>query len=321
MRYKNTKVIVRFADGLEVSKEWLYSDNARQARVLGPRYGGTVTCTCVPDGIAMHIVRRQGTYYLASMPGLSSHHALSCPSYIDDPDTNGLRFYTPKAISRANGIHRLSVSDGSSVGSPSQMSPSAVIQFLWYQAGLHICTPKTVHSRTAYLASLSLFEASQSIRINRLRTTIHIPMMTDASNATHVCGQLRNVSSGPYSNRITLAGEKNVAYWVRENDWNDVCVHYFGRYESPQVPECTTWIFGAVSKTSKGNLVLSSIGAVPVTKELLICSRATAADIDSLIDDERRFFVGLDYDAPPTLRVPKAVIIDEKPPKPIYRLG
>lgn len=321
MRYKNEKIVVKFSGGLEVSKAWLSSDLARKQRVLRNRYGERVTCTCVPDGIAMHIVQRDDAYYLASMPGLSSHHALSCPSHIDDPDTSGLRFYTQRAISLAKGVHNLAVSDGLTSVTPSHMTPSAVLHYLWYRAGLHICTPKTVESRNAYLASISLLEASQSIRINRQVTRVHIPMLSELEGATHICGQVRSVSNGPYSNRITLSGDKKTAFWVKPDQWNDACVRQFGAYDEPEKPSGATWLFAKLNTTSKGNHTLTALGVVPITKQFLICSHATPADINVLIEGKRRFFVGLEYDAPKTFSVPKAVIIDEQPPKRIYHIN
>lgn len=319
MQYINNKIVVRFDDDLEVSKDWLSADSDRAQRVLKKRHRLGATCTCTPSGVAMHIVLRKGTYYLASMPGLSSHHALSCPSHIVDPFTNGLRHYEPEAVVLANGIHHLAVAGKLSDTDRSNMSPTAVIHYIWQLSGLNVCTPKTVAARNHYLASNSFLQASSPIRINRAPTKLHVPLSnSDPASATHVSGLVKSVDVGPYDIRISLVGERKRSYWISERDWDRTCKMTFGSFDRPKAPSQPTWLLGAITRTKGGYEQLSCVGAAQLTTDFLICPSGSLPLIEKLIEQERRFFVGLRFDAPDTTIVPTAVLIDQQPPRSLF---
>jgi hypothetical protein len=319
MHYTNDKAPIRFDDGVEVSRPWLAADDSRAQRVLRTHRDEKAQCMCTPHGVPMHVVCRDGRYFLATNPGRASHHALSCPAYQPDEEVSGLRHYSDQALSRAAKRHKLQVRREAPEGPPfPHFTPSAALQFVWEYAGLNICTPKTVVHRTFFLVARSLVQISHSIRFNEEALRLYVPLASDTLDGSrYVIGQVSKVNHGKYANAMKLAGDREHTFWIDPDNWQTAgLTEFLGPYEEPR-NQNTTWIVGRLWRSPQGNWRLYDLGALPVNSLLLPCRPEAADALQALVDAKRRFVVCQRFDATWDDSVPLAVLIDRKQPQPV----
>lgn len=319
MLYTNRKVPIRFADGLEVSRAWLKADQSRAQRVLRKRSEQSIACSCTPLGVPMHVVSRAGKLHLATNPGRSHHHALSCPSYKPDKKTSGLRHYSKAAYSHSRARHHLQVSN-TFCGTPpfTHFSPSAALQLVWELAGLTISTPKTVPARDFYKASLSIVEATRAVSINGVSMRCFVPCASEMSDDTnYVSGFVDSITTGKYANRISLKGARKTAFWVNQKSWAASNLdNALGPYEAPSASSGTC-LMAKLWRSDKGNFQLYDVGTIALDTHFLPVHSTDPHLTDRLIAEGRRFFVCLRFDAPDDRRIPAAVLVDDGEPQPI----
>jgi len=320
MHYTNESVTIRFDSGTELSRSWLASDRQRAQRVLSNHANEGLMCLCTPTGVPMHVVKRLGAYHIATMPGRGHHHALSCSGYIPREETSGLRNYADKAISRANGIHNLSVAPGANERMPfDHFTPSSALQYLWDLAGLNVCTPKTVENRNYRHVGQSLLEASALVRINGEPIRPYIPLVIQSPlSCRTVIAQVRRVTAGRYDNAIALSADRENTFWVDEKQWEcSGLADIFGPFSSPAKTR-GVWIIGRLWRSPSGNYKLFDLGAISTTESFLPCTTTTKELIGSLVTKQRRFYVCLPYDAVSDTSIPAVVLIDGEAPKNLF---
>lgn len=312
MLYTNEKVPIRFPHGPELTRGWLDQDSDRAQRVLIKHAAERPMCGCTPEGVLMHIVRRNGRYHLATMPGRSHHHALSCPSYTPDPRTSALRFYSDQAIWRSANRINLEVSHEAVTGPPfDHFSPSAVFELLWELAGLNVSTPKTVATRKHYFVGKSLAEACAAIRLNRETVFPYIPLATSMTDeCTHLIARVRRLDRSKFGCRVLLSADRETTCWISHSSWVQSRVdEHFGSFETPTRPN-GHWIFAKLWRSPKGNVNLFDVGCLEITDTYLPVRNDTRDIISQLVEDQRRFFVCPRLDAQRDSSSPIAVLLD-----------
>ena len=317
MDYTNERVAIRFDDGIEVSRPWLAADDRRAQRVLRTHRTERVQCLCTPHGVPMHVVCRDGRFFLATNPGRASHHALSCPAYHPDEETSGLRHYSDYALTRAGGRHKLLVRNHAPAGPPYEhFSFSAALQFIWEFAGLNVCTPKTVARRNFVAVSSSINRISHKLRFNEEALRLFVPRVTDdIEGCRYAIGQLGKTFHGEFANGVRLAADRSHTFWIDQAQWEGSDLeHHLGPYQEPHRQQ-TTWIMGRLWRSPMGNYRLFDIGLLPVNDQLLPAQPGTIVALAKLVENKRRFFVCQRYDAVDDETVPLAVLIDRQEPQ------
>jgi len=320
MEYTNEKVKLMFEGGLEFTRTWLAADDQRAQRVLRNHKEERVNCLCTPFGVPMHIVCREGRYFLASNPGRASHHALSCPSYHPAEEASGLRHYSGEAICRASHHYKLAVRPEAPTGPPfDHFTPSAALQFLWELAGLNVCTPKTVARRSFLPLSRSLWRVTHKVLFNKRAIRAYVPLASrEIDGCQHVIGQVSRIHRGKFAIGVNLAADREHTFWVDQKQWqNSPISKLLGTYEDPKLAD-TTWLMARLWLSPKGNFNLYHIGVLPVNDQLLPSYNGLKEPIDKLVENRRRFFVCQRYDAIDDDSVPLAVLIDRKEPQSLY---
>lgn len=320
MLYTNDRYTIRFDGGVEVSRPWLAANSNRAQRVLRNHSAERAQCLCTPVGVPMHIVCRGGTYFLATMPGRGHHHALSCPSYIPDETTSGLRHYSPTALSRANGLIKVQVRPERPGDPPfDHFSPDAALQFLWELAGLTMCTPKTVSARNYQLVARSLADAAANLRINTQGIRPYIPLCgAEPNQSRYVIGQIRQANHAKYANALHLSADRENTFWVDEKNWTSSALHqYFGDFEAPSFRP-GVFMLAKLWQSPQGNYRIFEVGLLPTSKQYLPAPDELRATLDQLIAAERRFFVCQRFDARDDQNIPAAVLIDSDEPKNLF---
>jgi hypothetical protein len=320
MHYTNDSVTIEFDGGIQLSRPWLAADPRRAQRVLRNHADERASCQCTPYGVPMHVVCRLGKYHLATMPGRGHHHALSCPSYLPDDDASGLKNYSPEALSRAAGRHKLSVKPASPGLPPfNHFTPSAALQFLWEFSGLNVCTPRTVEKRNYFFAANSLYKSLPLIRFNEQALRAYIPLAVDTPDqCRYAIGQATKLIHGTYANGICLAADRKTTLWVDEKQWALARLEaVFGEYSAPKCPD-STWVIGKLWRSPQSNLRLFDVGTLRVNSQFLPIDAKTAPLLQTLVDNKRRFFVCQSYDADYDASIPVAVVIDRDEPRNIY---
>ena len=277
MYFVNERVLIRFEGGMEVGRPWLAADERRAQRVLRKHRAEGARCLCTPHGVPMHVVCRDGKYFLATNPGRASHHALSCPSYQPAEETSGLRHYTAEALSRASRKHKLQVRGHRPVGPPfDHFSPSAALQFLWEFGGLTVCTPKTVARRSFLLVSRSLIDVSHRVRINGRGLRLYVPATGhEIDGCRYAIGQVTRIFHGEYANGIRLAADRDHTFWIEEGQWSSSNLDaLLGPYDEPSRSQ-TTWVIGKLWQSPNGKLATVRRGRT--TGERSIASRDTCS--------------------------------------------
>lgn len=317
MRYKNRKVPIVFEDGLEVSRGWLAADKSRANRVLSKRAEASVNCLCTPDGVPMHVVHRAGKYHLATKPGRAHHHSLSCPSYIPQRTTSGLRHYRKGAYSSSNATQRLIVSTRPLTEPPyPHFSPGAALQFVWELAGLNVSTPKTVEKRTQFLTSRSFHQATKTLFINNKRVRCYVPSINKLDDETTFAGGfVHSIAHSTYGLRISLVGSFTDSFWINEKEWHSSHLdETFGSYENP-LTDANTFLFARLWRSPKGNITLYDVGALKLCENFLPEPVTDKDLVNRLIAQQRRFFVCMRYDAVADRTIPGAVLTDSSEPR------
>lgn len=319
MLYKNRDVKIRFPQGPELSRGWLEEDAERAQRVLTKHRDERPLCGCTPVGVLMHVVCRQGKYYLATMPGRSHHHAMSCPAYTPDPVTSALRHYSDLAFSRAAGKIRLVVKDEPPTGAAfDHFTPTAALECLWELAGLNICTPKTVRARNLFLVAQSLAAACEVVKVNDVQVQAFTPpLRTPLTEASHVIGAVRSAYPTKFGYRIKLVGDPSSVFWVNTETWAlSPLSAWFGEEGDHDRPPF--WIFARLWRSPKGYNRLFEVGGIEVNTAFLPVHAATGEVIEQLVHAERRFFLCPRLDATHDRSMPVAVLLDLDEPQNLY---
>jgi len=317
MFYTNDKVPIRFGGGIEVSRPWLAADEHRAQRILRKHHSESVLCLCTPHGVPMHVVCRDGKFFLATNPGRASHHALSCPAYQPDEDTSGLRHYSGEALARSRGLYKLQVRHHPPTEPPfAHFSVSAALQFIWEFAGLNVCTPKTVVHRSFLAVSRSLAEISHKVRFNNRGLRLYVPTaVSDIDGCRYAIGQISKVFHGAFANGIRIAADREHTFWVDEKQWNASALGvHLGTYEEPARHQ-TIWLMGKLWQSPNGNWKLFDVGLLPVNDQLLPALPQAIPALDQLVQSKRRFVVCQRYDAINDDTVPLAILIDRPAPQ------
>jgi hypothetical protein len=265
----------------------------------------------------MHVVCRDGKFFLATNPGRASHHALSCPAYHADEETSGLRHYSDLALSRAAGRHKLQVRNHVPAGPPfDHFSNAAALQFIWEFAGLNVCTPKTVARRTFLVVSSSVHRISHKLRFNDRGLRLYVPRVSDdIEGCLYAIGQISKIFHGEFANGIRLAADRSNTFWIDEKQWQASGLqHHLGPFQDPQRHQ-TIWIMGKLWRSPMGNYRLFDIGLLPVNDQLLPAQPFTLEALERLVENKRRFFVCQRFDAVDDEAVPLAVLIDRQEPQ------
>lgn len=321
MLYTNHEVRIRFSDDVSLTRAWLDEEPDRTQRVLATYHGTQPVCTCVPDGVAMHVVRRAGAYYLATMPGRAHHHALSCPYHIPHPSTDASRHYADSALSRASGIFRLSIYPDRLERPPfAHFSFSAALEYLWHLAGLNVFVPDASPPPGLSVAAHTLVSIADRVRINDREFIPHFPPAPRGDRRfTHVIGVIRSLSRTRYGYRVVLAGDgKKCTYWINEQTWRrcqlfDVPALFADPLPTRYVIMARLW------RSPRGFWNLFDPGLIEVNAQMLPVTEQTESLVDELVRARRKFFVVPTLDAPISgATLPAAVLLDTEEPSPLY---
>lgn len=325
MLYTNHEVRIRFSDEVSLTRAWLDDDPVRAQRVLANYHGTHPVCTCVPRGVQMHIVRRGGAFYLATMPGRAHHHALSCPYHIPHPSTDASLHYADTALSRASGLVRLSVYPDPLKHPPfPHFSFSAALEYLWQLAGLNIFMPDMTPRPGLSVAAHTLQSISDRIRINDRHFIPHFPPAPRADRRfTHVIGVIRSLSLTRYGYRVALAGDgEKCTYWINEATWRRCQLFSVPTLFADPLPARYV-IMARLWRSPKGFWNLFDPGLLEVNPQMLPVTEHTRSLVNELTQAKRKFFVVPQLDSshhPATL--PAAVLLDTDQPAPLYaRVG
>lgn len=321
MLFTNHEVRIRFSSDVALTRSWLDEEPARTQRVLATYHGTQPICTCVAGGVAMHIVRRAGAYYLATMPGRAHHHALSCPYYIPHPSTDACRYYSDSALSRARGIYRLSI-----YPDPLQLPPfphfgfSAALEYLWHLTGLNVFVPDATPQPGLAIAAHTLVSMAARVRINDQEFKPHFPPATRRGrDFTHVIGVIRSLSQTRYGYRVILAGDAtHSTYWINEHTWRRCRMFDVPALFTEPLPNRYV-IMARLWRSPKGFWNLFDLGLIAVNPQMLPVSDQTESLVDELVRARRKFFVVPPLDTPISgVLLPAAILLDTEAPFPLY---
>lgn len=320
MLYTNREIRVRFPRDVNITRAWLDADPERAQRVLRSHYSERPVCSCVPAGVEMHIVYRQGTYYLASMPGRAHHHALYCPYYIPHPSTDALQHYADTAYSRKSGNVHLRVLPEKPSGTPfAHFSPRAALEHFWQLAGLNVYAPAPAPAPTLPFVAKSLSRIASRVRINGEPFAPHTPPVAQGdAQPTHVIGLARFLSPTRYGYRLVLSRDRGKqCFWISEETWL--------RAELSNQPQlvgkpvgCPYLVVGRIWRSKRGHWNLVDLGILEIEDNFIPVHGHTRSCIADLVHHGRRFFACAQLDTNDSCGMPAAVLLDTETPTPVY---
>jgi len=335
-RYIRKGIRILFPSGKAYSREWLDDHPDVKERLLRTHAHERVSCCCKKSGVEMTIRHRKGVHHLANLPHKSHYHSVSCPSYAPDEITSGLRHYAAGAIAQSADVKHCTIRAEAPHESPfTHFSYDAFLQLMWEEAGLTLWSPRMLGKRNYFTARSALLSASNSLWLtgntasrpladilfipSRSSTTDAAPSSTTPSNFL-VTGQLLRIVRGPHSLGLVLKYDRRV-FWVSENRWTLSLVSLLGSYDSPSLLDDGRYVFVLldISMTAAGNFSVNAIGSLPLTRHWIPAfSTEEASLISRLIDEDRRFFRCLSYDARTDTSIPLVSLVDTDEPACIY---
>ena len=317
MLYVNKDVVLIFEDGTKIKRAWLEEENGQA--ILSRRKNQSLLCKCTPAGVPMHVVTRGETHHISTNPNYAHCHALSCPSYVEDPSSTRLSLYSEAAIRRKNHRQHVAVNYVASQRPPmSHLSPGALLDYLWELSGLTVCTPKTVTTRTNFMVSQALFDTSKCISVNGQPLEVHVPMTKERrpyADEEWVIGQVAKARRGKFDNRITLTGERT-PLWVTQTVWEGAHLsEHLGEYAKPTLNK-HLWLIAKVSRSTESNFHIHTVGIREMNAYFLPCYEFDPK-LNELIAAKEKFKICPRYDSLST-DYPDALLFKEDAPQPLF---
>ena len=315
---------IRFAKDSTYSRRWLDANPAAAQRIYRKFAKVRPVCLCVPSGVEMYVALKESAY-LATMPGRTHHHSPRCPSFEFDESTTGRSFYTRGGLNRHARGTTLTVSGPGSQCDFESLSLTAVLHFLWEEAGLNQWSPKMDGKRNYFVACYAVLNASERIWLGKHRLSDFLSLklsrsqsITPPKDIEYLLGQVIRLFPSQYGVGLKLKyHEKPV--WISTTNYRKAHLDLiFGAPESPHLPRRYCFVLCHGNLSSAGNFSCDDVGFLPLTPRF-IPSFSDEEDrvISSLFDRQLRFYRCLPYDASADL-LPFAVLYSrERPPNPV----